>query len=356
MESNIAKLGSSIKVPFVQELAKEKLSTVPSRYLRPDHHHHHLIAVNSKRRQIPVIDMQKLISDPDFMDSELRKLHNSCQEWGFFQLINHGVDLAVTETMKLEIQEFFNLPIVEKNKFSQETGDVEGYGQAFVVSEEQKLDWADLFFVSTLPTHLRKPHLIPKLPPKFRDAIEAYAGELKILAMKILHQMAKALGMKYEDIANLFDEGMQSMRMNYYPPCPEPELVTGLCPHSDSVGLTILLQVNEMEGLQIKKDGIWIPVSPLPNAFIINIGDILEIVTNGAYRSVEHRAIVNSTKERLSVATFMSPKMDGDFGPAPSLVTRENPAKFKRIGVADYFRGLFSRELNGKSYVELMRI
>ncbi|EYU28157.1 hypothetical protein MIMGU_mgv1a016759mg [Erythranthe guttata] len=93
MESNIANIGSSIKVPVVQELAKEKLSTVPSRYLRPDHH---LIPVNSKRRQIPVIDMQKLISDPNFMDSELHKLHTSCQEWGFFQLINHGVDLAVT--------------------------------------------------------------------------------------------------------------------------------------------------------------------------------------------------------------------------------------------------------------------
>jgi len=65
--------------------------------------------------------------------------------------------------------------------------------------------------------------------------------------------------------------------MNYYPPCPQPELVIGLNGHSNAVGLTILLQLNEMEGLQIKKDGMWIPVIPLPNAFVVNIGDILEV-------------------------------------------------------------------------------
>ena len=65
--------------------------------------------------------------------------------------------------------------------------------------------------------------------------------------------------------------------MNYYPPCPQPESVIGLSPHSDAVGLTILLQINEMEGLQIRKEGLWIPVKPLPNAFIINIGDIVEV-------------------------------------------------------------------------------
>ncbi|KAK6123939.1 hypothetical protein DH2020_042284 [Rehmannia glutinosa] len=175
--------------------------------------------------------------------------------------------------------------------------------------------------------------------------------------MKILNQMAKALNMNSEDIKTLFElEGMQSMRMNYYPPCPQPELVTGLCPHSDPDGLTILLQVNEMEGLQIKKDGIWIPVSPIPNAFVVNIGDILEILTNCTYRSIEHRATVNTKKERLSIATFLFPKLDGELGPSPSLITLENPPKFKTIGVTDYLRGMFSRELNGKSYLDAMRI
>ncbi|KAG7963599.1 hypothetical protein I3843_09G126200 [Carya illinoinensis] len=209
----------------------------------------------------------------------------------------------------------------------------------------------------TLPTHLRKPHLFPKLPLPLRDNLEAYSAELKALAVKILDVMAKALRMEARDMRELFEEGWQAMRMNYYPPCPQPELAIGLTPHSDAVGLTILLQINEMEGLQITKNGMWIPVKPLPNAFIVNIGDILEIVTNGTYRSIEHRAMVNSEKERLSIATFYGPKLDGDMGPAPSLVSSEkSPALFKRIGVADYFRGFFSRELHGKSYLEIMRI
>lgn len=197
--------------------------------------------------------------------------------------------------------------------------------------------------------------MLAKTGDSFRDTIEAYSLELKIVAMKILNLMAKALQMKDEDMTNLFEDGMQSMRMNYYPPCPQPELAIGLSPHSDGAGLTILLQVNEMEGLQIKKDGMWIPVIPLPGAFIVNIGDILEIVTNGIYRSIEHRATVNSEKERLSVATFLSPKLDGELGPAPSLITPENPALFRRVTVADFFRGFFSRELRGKSYVDVMR-
>ncbi|KAF8391143.1 hypothetical protein HHK36_023444 [Tetracentron sinense] len=144
--------------------------------------------------------------------------------------------------------------------------------------------------------------------------MEAYSSELKNLAMNILERMAKALKMEAKEMRELFEEGWQAMRMNYYPPCPQPELVIGLTPHSDAVGLTFLLQLNEMEGLQIRKDGRWVPVKPLPDAFIVNIGDILEIESNGAYRSIHHRPTVNSVKERLSIATFLSPNLDGEIG------------------------------------------
>ncbi|KAJ6751706.1 hypothetical protein OIU85_002161 [Salix viminalis] len=106
----------------------------------------------------------------------------------------------------------------------------------------------------------------------------------------------------------MFEEGCQMMRMNYYPPCPQPELVIGLDSHSDAVGLTILLQVNEMEGLQVRKSGRWIPVEPLPNAFVLNIGDMLEIVTNGIYRSTEHRAAVNSVKRATIYWHLLQPQ------------------------------------------------
>lgn len=83
---------------------------------------------------------------------------------------------------------------------------------------------------------------------------------------------------------------------------------------------------------------------------------ITQIVTNGTYRSIEHRASVNSSKERLSMATFYSPNIEGVLGPARSLITPETPVLFKTIGVADYFKGLFARELRGKSYLDVLRI
>lgn len=350
MESKVVQLGSSLIVPCVQELAKVNTAAIPPRYIRPHQEQPTIIP----SCEIPVVDLQRLL-DQESMDSELAKLHLACKDWGFFQLVNHEVSTSLLERVKTDVQDFFNLPMESKKNFWQYPGEVEGFGQAFVVSEEQKLDWADLFFLVTQPVLARKPHLFPKLPLPFRDTVEAYSSELKNLAITILGKMAKALKIEAEEVEELFGNGLQSMRMNYYPPCPQPDKVIGLTPHSDAVGLTILLQVNEVEGLQVKKDGKWVPVKPLPNAFIFNIGDVLEIISNGTYRSIEHRATVNSEKERLSIATFLSPDYDSVIGPASSLVTEQTPAMFKNTPAEEYFKGLFVRELHEKSYLDVMR-
>ncbi|WMV58622.1 hypothetical protein MTR67_052007 [Solanum verrucosum] len=88
--------------------------------------------------------------------------------------------------------------------------------------------------------------------------------------------MAKSLGMKGEDLNEVFDGGEQAMSMYYNPKCPQEGVVMGLNPHTDLAGLTILSQQNEVEGLHIKKDGAWISITPLPNAIVINVGDMLE--------------------------------------------------------------------------------
>ncbi|WJX72553.1 Protein srg1 [Trifolium repens] len=299
--------------------------------------------------------MKKLLS-PEYGSSELCKLHLACKDWGFFQLINHGVCSSYVEKLKMEIQDFFNLPMSEKKKFWQTPQHMEGFGQIFVVSEEQKLDWADIFFMTTLPKHLRKPHLFPQLPLPLRDTLELYSQEMKNLAMVIVGHIAKALKIDEIEMRELFENGIQMMRINYYPPCPQPEKVIGLTPHSDAPALTFLLQLNEVEGLQVKKDNMWVPIRPLPNAFIVNIGDMLEILTNGIYRSIEHRAIVNSVKERLSIATFYGLKQESTLGPMESLITEETPARFKKIGVDEYFINFFASKLDGKSNIDVMRI
>ncbi|XVE51536.1 hypothetical protein DITRI_Ditri02bG0049800 [Diplodiscus trichospermus] len=264
--------------------------------------------------------------------------------------------MSFLEEMKLEIGNFFNLPREEKKLLWQKPDNHEGFGQLFVVSEEQKLDWSDMFYITTLPNDLRKADLFKKLPPKLRETLEVYSMEVKNLAMIILGYMASALKMDAEEMKELFTDGVQSMRMNYYPPCPEPDKTIGFSPHSDADALTVLFQLNETEGLQIRKDGKWVSIKPLPNAFVVNIGDIMEIVSNGLYRSIEHRAIVNSTKERLSIATFYSSKLDSELGPAISLVGPSNPAIFRRIPLEKYFKDFFARKLNSKAYLDFMRI
>ncbi|XP_016435554.2 protein SRG1-like [Nicotiana tabacum] len=349
------KIGSSLKVPSVQELAKQQLA-VPPRYIRDDIETPVLTSNSSSiLPQVPVIDMEKLLAIGND-GSELQRLHFACKEWGFFQLVNHRVSSSLVENVKSEIRAFFDLPLEEKKKFEQEEGDVEGYGQAFVFSEEQKLDWADLFYMTTLPTHLRKPHLFPKLPISLRDIMEAQCQEFKSLAISILCQLAKALKMDENEMKDLFTDGMQLIRMNCYPPCPEPDKTIGLSPHSDADALTILLQLNETEGLQVRKDGIWVPVKPLPNALIVNVGDMMEIVSNGVYRSIEHRAVVNSNKERLSLATFYIFNLDSELGPAHTLIGPHNPAKFQNVRVEKYLQDFFARKLDGKSFIDRFKV
>lgn len=349
--------GGVVMVPSVQELlAKQPGDTVPARYVRPHQDPPPLVNGTAALPQPPAVSLQGLLSADDLLEaSELEKLHHACRDWGFFQLMDHGVSSSVIEKMKRELQKFFQLPVEEKNKFGQRAGDTEGLGRAFVASDEQKLDWVDRFAIVTHPTSIRKPHLLPMLPPPFRDAMEAYSEEMQHLGTKLFKLMAKALKMNPKDM-NLFEDARQAIRMNYYPPCPQPHKVIGLSPHSDASAITILLQASEVEGLQIKHDEAWLPIKPLPGAFIVNVGDVVEIVSNGIYRSIEHRAVVNSDKERLSIATFITPREEVEMGPAPSLVTPQTPAVFRKAAYGEFLTAYFSGELQGKSHVDVMRI
>ncbi|CAI9264014.1 unnamed protein product [Lactuca saligna] len=352
--------GRSLIVPSVQELAKQSMTKIPPRYVRQDHEKPLLTSSDDTSiLSVPVIDLHILFSidsQSSTYSYELSKLHTAAKEWGFFQVINHGISESLLEDFKREVLSFFKLPMEEKQKLWQKEDSQEGFGQLFVVSEEQKLDWCDMFYVNTLPHNIRNSKLFQKLPPVLREKLEAYSTDMKKLAKAILGEMAKALGIDGEEMSELFDDGVQLMRMNYYPPCPEPESALGISPHSDATGLTILYQLNETDGLQVRKEGNWVSVKPLPNALVVNIGDIMEIVSNGVYKSIEHCATVQSNKERLSVATFYSSSMGAELGPAKSLVEQHNVAKFQRLTLEEYYKGFFDRKLKGKSYLEFMKL
>lgn len=193
------------------------------------------------------------------------------------QLVNHGIDSSFLEKLETEAKDLFNLPMEEKMKLWQRSGEFEGFGQVNIVSEDQKLDWGDMFILTTEPIRSRKPHLFSKLPPSFRETVETYSSQVKSLAKTLFEKMACVLEVKREEMEDLFGDVWQSIKINYYPPCPQPDRVIGLTPHSDAAGLTILLQVNQVEGLQIKKDNKWVVVKPLQDALVVNVGEILEV-------------------------------------------------------------------------------
>lgn len=98
------------------------------------------------------------------------------------------------------------------------------------------------------------------------------------VSMTLFKLISINLGIQPEAISKIFENGTQSIRMNYYPPCPEANKVLGLTPHSDASGLTLLVQVNEVQGLQIKKNSKWVPIEPILGSIIVNIGDVMEVI------------------------------------------------------------------------------
>ncbi|XP_050231089.1 oxoglutarate-dependent flavonoid 7-O-demethylase 1-like [Mercurialis annua] len=338
----------------VQELVKNPILSVPSRYVVRSSDDHKTLSCKSlsKTTIIPTFDFNLLLSK-ETSEFEIQRLHSVCQEWGIFQVVNHGIRSTLNKVND-EIEEFYKLPLEEKMKYKIRAGDFEGYGAT--ERTQGKLDWGDRFYMITNPISRRKPHLLPDLPSSLKNSLENYISEMQKLAKKLLEFLARALKIEEVEMVEMFEDGMQSVRMTYYPPCPQPELVVGITPHSDATGITILNQVNGVDGFQIKKDGVWMPVSFLPDALVVNLGDILQILSNGAYQSIEHGAAVNSEKERISIAFFCNPKFDAEIGPSKSLINPQNPPIYKRIGMEDYVKGFFSQKLNSKSYLHQMTL
>ena len=112
-----------------------------------------------------------------------------------------------------------------------------------------------------------------------RDTVSNYCMEVRELGFRIEEYISESLGLEKDYIKNVLGEQGQHMAVNYYPPCPEPELTFGLPGHTDPNALTILLQEVTVSGLQVLKDGNWVAIKPLPNAFVINIGDQIQVTS-----------------------------------------------------------------------------
>ncbi|KAM0934168.1 putative (S)-norcoclaurine synthase [Dioscorea sansibarensis] len=344
----------TLPVPNVQSIAdaSENCTEIPEKYVRPEVNDSLALNGAAGPGDLPIIDLGRLCQDSA---EEIAKLGLACEEWGYFLLINHRVPDEVIDKMKVAIIEFFRLPLEEKKVYAQHPGSgFEGYAQTFA-DQEQKVVLGEGHILSTRTAFGRKMELWPQNPPTFTDALDQYTEEIQRVANIVLESIGKNL--KLDKLIDNFKGCQQSVRLNHYPPCPHASNVLGLPPHTDTVGLTVILQVNEVHGLQIKKNGVWLPISPLPGALIVNSGDVIEIMSNGKYKSVEHRAVVNSERERFSIATFHAPRADAQIGPLPAETPEKSePFFYKTVSYEDYIRIVFAAKLDGRNVLDYMKL
>eukprot|EP00252_Welwitschia_mirabilis_P020777 TRINITY_DN515_c0_g1_i3.p1 TRINITY_DN515_c0_g1~~TRINITY_DN515_c0_g1_i3.p1 ORF type:complete len:253 (+),score=30.49 TRINITY_DN515_c0_g1_i3:499-1257(+) len=223
------------------------------------------------------------------------------------------------------------------------------YGTSFNTLVDRTFIWRDYL------KHFVNPQFhAPRNPPEYREVAEQYFGEIRKLALRLLSAISESLGFDPSYIGgeavgeSLFQIGI----VNLYPKCPQPDLALGFIPHSDHGFLTILSE-NHVAGLQVWHAGHWVEVSHLPESLVVNVGDQMEILSNGLYKSVEHRTVVNSEKTRISIATATGPSLDKLVVP---LCRDGDVPRYKSMRYGDYLRLQQSTQLSGKSNLDLLRI
>eukprot|EP00253_Pinus_taeda_P036028 PITA_36028 len=155
--------------------------------------------------------------------------------------------------------------------------------------------------------------------------------KVRALILRLLAIVSEALGLNSSYLDRIFRKHTQLMDIMYYPPCLKLDITLGPPRHSDAHGITVLMQgevsglqvllmQGEVSGLQVLRNGKWVNLEPIPNAFVVNMGDQLQVVSNGRFRSVEHQAVTNESVARISISMFYGPLEDAFIAPAASLV------------------------------------
>eukprot|EP00249_Psilotum_nudum_P011042 c22933_g2_i1 orf=920-1990(+) len=340
----------------VQSLAERCTAHIPEAFIRPPHQRPS-VPHDCFTTHIPVIDLTDWLQPGEARSRIILEVGQACSEWGFFQVVNHGVPLEILDRMRQVGAQFFALPVQEKLRFACKPGiaAAEGYGSRMLVREDQVLDWRDYFDHHTLPLSRMNPDNWPEKPALYRKSVEEYSEHMRILAQRLLTIISESLGLSPSYIGDAIGEPYQNISLNYYPPCPQYELTLGLQAHSDLGAITLLMQ-DEVGGLQVSKDGQWIAVQPIPNALVVNLADQIQILTNGRYKSVEHRAVVNSVRARISVATFYDPSRDRVISPAPKLIDEDHPLSYRNVLFGDHVSAWYYKGPEGKNVVDSLAI
>nr|QLM00660.1 anthocyanidin synthase [Ziziphora clinopodioides subsp. bungeana] len=325
--------------PRVEELSRNGLETIPKDYIRPEEELQSIRDIFEEEKsmegpQLPTIDLKEIESTDEETKNKCREeLKKASMDWGVMHLINHGISEELIDRVKAAGKEFFELPVEEKEKYANEAeaGNVQGYGSKLANNASGQLEWEDYFFHCVFPQEKRDLTIWPKHPTDYIAATTEYARELRTLATKILATLSIGLGLEEgrleKEVGGLEDLILQ-MKINFYPKCPQPELALGVEAHTDVSVLTFILH-NMVPGLQLFYEGKWVTAKCVPNSIIMHIGDTLEILSNGKYKSILHRGLVNKEKVRISWAVFCEPPKEKIvLQPLPEMVSEAEPPQF----------------------------
>ncbi|XP_018629874.1 bi-functional coumaroyl CoA and feruloyl CoA ortho-hydroxylase F6H2-2-1-like [Nicotiana tomentosiformis] len=299
----------------VKGLSQIGLKNVPEKFIQPQEERLDFTQIVSSE-SIPIIDLSNC-DDPKVAES----ICDAAEKWGFFQIINHGIHVEVLENVLEAGHKFFELPVEERRKYLKENSPTHTVQlkTSFSPLAEKVLEWKDYLFHIYDSEDESSTMLWPVVS---KDQVLEYMKWAKTVIVKLLEVLLKGLNVKQIDEA-LKSVVMGSLIVNliHYPKCPNPELAAGAGRHADVSSITMLLQ-DDVGGLYVREpkgDG-WIHVPPVKGALVINIGDVLQIMSNDRYKSVEHRVIVNANRNRVSVPIFVNPAPDAVFGPLPQVL------------------------------------
>ncbi|KAI3432160.1 Fe2OG dioxygenase domain-containing protein [Psidium guajava] len=305
---------------------------------------------------VPLIDLGRLWKDPTRRPAVIKDIGNACRRFGFFQIVNHGICQTVMDEALHAASSFFDLPIEEKMKYmSNDVHEPVRYATSLKDGTDKIQFWRVFLKHYAHPLEHWMGHW-PDNPPHYREKMGKFCAQARKLTVELMEAITEGLGLGSSYLTSKMEAGMQAMAVNCYPPCPDPEVALGLPPHSDYTCLTVVLQSSP--GLQIRdlEDCTWKSVPKTPGALQVHVGDHLEVLTNGLYRSVVHRAVLNSERTRISIASLHSLGMDETLEPAEELVGTHGK-KYRGSSFRDFLNFLATNDLGeGKSFINTLMI
>ncbi|KAJ9686549.1 hypothetical protein PVL29_015439 [Vitis rotundifolia] len=246
-------------------------------------------------------------------------IKDACENWGFFELVNHGISHEQMDAVERLTKGHYRKCMEQRFKELVAAKALEG-----VQTEIKDMDWESTFFLRHLP--VSNVSDFPDLDDEYKKVMKDFALKLEKLAEELLDLLCENLGLEKGYLKKAFhgSKGPNfGTKVSNYPPCPKPDLIKGLRAHTDAGGIILLFQDDTVSGLQLLKDGQWVDVPPMRHSIVVNLGDQLEVITNGKYKSVLHRVVAQTDGNRMSIASFYNPGNDAVIYPAPALLEKE---------------------------------